>query len=79
MLQLMDSEVEVEVGTNVKYVKGPAGVIGVKSLDDLGTSRRLVVGKQSHNTAKRDKTGEHYKGKSHGDALGKAGKCSNQT
>ena len=70
MLQLLDAETDKEVGTGIEYAKIADGVIRVSTLDDLGTSRRLVVGKQSHNTTKRDKTGEHYRGKSHGDALG---------
>ena len=70
MLQLLDSEVDKEVGSGVEYAKIPYGVIGVSTLNDLGTSRRMVVGRQSHNTTKRDKTGEHYRGKSHGDVLG---------
>ena len=70
MIQLLDAEVDTEVGTGIEFVKAPHGVIGVSTLDDIGTSRRMVVGKQSHNTTKRDKTGEHYRGKSHGDALG---------
>ena len=70
MIQLLDAEVETQVGSGIDYVKALYGVIGVATLDDLGTSRRMVVGKQSHNATKRDKTGENYRGKSHGDALG---------
>ena len=54
LLSLLESEIETQDCTGIEFLKGEFGVIGVKSLDDLGCSRRIVIGKQSTRTFSRD-------------------------